>query len=109
MLRETREEKRERERLTRVAAPSRSEEPEMAFTELRKGSGSRKAGYGTTRSHRRSAYSIIGGFTTPERDGDETSTATASSSSGSGYKIELDYRPKRAKPSKGKGHKGRAR
>lgn len=94
-------------------APSRSPSPELSFTELRKGAASRKSGYGPPpRAHRRSAYSIIGGFTTPERDGGDISTATPSSSSSGGsrpgYRIELDYRSKRTKAAK-KSHKGRGR
>ncbi|KAF4968726.1 hypothetical protein FSARC_3943 [Fusarium sarcochroum] len=82
---------------------SRDASPEMTFSEMRKGSASRKFGYSSaTKSHRRgSAFSL------PVSEEDSTpSPSTSKSSSGtSGYKLGLEYKSSTTKS--GKRHKSK--
>ncbi|KAH7211613.1 hypothetical protein DER44DRAFT_742191 [Fusarium oxysporum] len=77
---------------------------EMTFSEIRKGSASRKFGYSSaTKSHRRgSAFSL-------PASGDESTpspSTSKSSSASSGYKVGMDYTSSKTKSSK-KSHKSR--
>ncbi|KAI1049212.1 hypothetical protein LB506_004777, partial [Fusarium annulatum] len=76
--------------------------PEMTFSEIRKGSASRKFGYSSaTKSHRRgSAFSLpaSGEESTP------SPSTSKSSSASSGYKVGMEYTSSKAKSSK-KRHK----
>ncbi|KAK2737477.1 hypothetical protein CKAH01_07548 [Colletotrichum kahawae] len=114
--------------------PTRATNPDMTFSELRKGTASRKFGYSSaTRSHRRgSALSKINGLLPVEEDAEAFSTSTSGSSSqssvsykssagsstsygsstsssssgrGSNYRVDLEYNAKRHKSSSGKSSK----
>ncbi|KAK7402720.1 hypothetical protein QQX98_011542 [Neonectria punicea] len=93
--------------------PSRDSTPSMQFPAMRRGSASRKFGYGSaTKSHRRgSGFSLVGGF--PPGTGEEemspsTSPSTSkSSSSSSQYKLELGYPSNKSKSSKKRHGKSR--
>ncbi|KAF4975053.1 hypothetical protein FZEAL_8122 [Fusarium zealandicum] len=90
---------------------SRDATPDMTFSEMRRGSASRKFGYGSaSKSHRRgSAFSLTGGFPSVSEEESSSSPSTSKSSSGgSGYKVDLDYTSSKAKSSK-KRHKGKTR
>ncbi|KLP07507.1 Uncharacterized protein Y057_12946 [Fusarium fujikuroi] len=83
---------------------SRDASPEMTFSEIRKGSASRKFGYSSaTKSHRRgSAFSLpaSGEESTP------SPSTSKSSSASSGYKVGMEYTSGKAKSSK-KRHKSK--
>ncbi|TDZ35599.1 hypothetical protein C8034_v000660 [Colletotrichum sidae] len=103
---------------------TRAATPDMTFSELRKGTASRKFGYGSaTRSHRRgSALSKISGFQTVDEEDEASSPSTsgcssisykssaasstshssAASSRGSKCKGDAEYNSKRHKSSSGK-------
>ncbi|CCF37963.1 hypothetical protein CH063_09178 [Colletotrichum higginsianum] len=111
--------------------PTRAATPDMTFGELRKGTASRKFGYGSaTRSHRRgSALSKINGFLPVDEEVETTSPSTSGSSSrssvshkssvssstscrssasagrGSAHRADLEYSSKRHKSSSGKSTK----
>ncbi|EKJ79215.1 hypothetical protein ACHAPM_004446 [Fusarium culmorum] len=72
--------------------------PEMAFSEIRKGSASRKFGYGSaTKSHRRgSAFSLP----VSEEDSTPSPSSSKSSSGSSRYKLDLEYTSSKVKSSK---------
>ncbi|KAL9572577.1 hypothetical protein ACKAV7_003410 [Fusarium commune] len=80
----------------------RDASPEMTFSEIRKGSASRKFGYSSaTKSHRRgSAFSLpaSGGESTPSPSTSESSSAS------SGYKVGMEHTSSKTKSSK-KRHK----
>ncbi|CEF74339.1 unnamed protein product [Fusarium graminearum] len=71
---------------------------EMAFSEIRKGSASRKFGYGSaTKSHRRgSAFSLP----VSEEDSTPSPSSSKSSSGSSRYKLDLEYTSSKVKSSK---------
>lgn len=111
--------------------PTRATSPDMTFSELRKGTASRKFGYSSaTRSHRRgSALSKINGFSPLDEEEETSSPSTSGSSSqssvfykssaastasygssksssrGSSNKIDLEYSAKRHRSSSGKSSK----
>lgn len=70
----------------------------MAFSEIRKGSASRKFGYGSaTKSHRRgSAFSLP----VSEEDSTPSPSSSKSSSGSSRYKLDLEYTSSKVKSSK---------
>lgn len=70
----------------------------MAFSEIRKGSASRKFGYGSaTKSHRRgSAFSLP----VSEEDSTPSPSSSKSSSGSSRYKLDLEYTSNKVKSSK---------
>ncbi|KAM0199377.1 hypothetical protein ACHAPI_003129 [Fusarium lateritium] len=82
---------------------SRDASPEMTFSEMRKGSASRKFGYSSaTKSHRRGSA-----LSSPVSDESTPSPSTSKSSSGSsGYKLGLEYTSSKTKSSK-KRHKSK--
>ncbi|KAF4954437.1 hypothetical protein FGADI_5214 [Fusarium gaditjirri] len=87
-----------------TTSSSRDASPEMTFSEIRKGSASRKFGYSSaTKSHRRgSAFSLpaSGEESTP------SPSTSKSSSASSGYKVGVEYTSSKAKSSK-KRHKSK--
>ncbi|KAH7141412.1 hypothetical protein B0J13DRAFT_58998 [Dactylonectria estremocensis] len=88
---------------------SRDSTPDMNFSEMKKGSASRKFGYeSAAKSHRRgSAFSLVGG-SPPATGQSSPSSSPKSSSTESEYNLELGTSASKTKSSK-KRHKGKSR
>lgn len=93
--------------------PSRDSTPDMKFSEMMRGSASRKFGYSSaTKSHRRgTAFSLVGGFPPVTREESSSSSPPSrskSSPTGSEYGLEMGHSASKTKSSK-KRHKGKSR